>query len=408
MFPYRKTKFQLDVVFPNKMYGGVYSLGPLIIYNLVNQRKDWYCERVFLDHGKVKAPLVGFSLQYELDLEKAIAMKPKQGITFAGGPVAELHTKEVAKYFDFLILGDIEAVLPKILEEWEKGEKDFLKRISSLSGVYQAGQKDITKAQLQSLDDAPYPLVQPFPETINEDYVFGKCFILETERGCPFFCHFCAIPQFYEGKMKYHSLNYLKKVIDDGLVINKAKKIVIYSPSFVHPQRKELLKFLLEKKVRVSFPSIKAELMDLETLQLMKACGQESLTIAPECGERLRFAINKKVKDEEYFAFVERCNSIGIQKLKIYMMICLPGMNNEDIKEMAKFIKEMKRIFKGRLYLSINYLVPKPKTILSAHIFDKKIAKEQEKLFIQELKNIKIKMPKLSTSYKEWQILQES
>ena len=258
------------------------------------------------------------------------------------------------------------------------------------------------------MDDAPYPLVQPFPETINEDYVFGKCFILETERGCPFFCHFCAIPQFYEGKMKYHSLNYLKKVIDDGLVINKAKKIVIYSPSFVHPQRKELLKFLLEKKVRVSFPSIKAELMDLETLQLMKACGQESLTIAPECGERLRFAINKKVKDEEYFAFVERCNSIGIQKLKIYMMICLPGMNNEDIKEMAKFIKEMKRIFKGRLYLSINYLVPKPKTILSAHIFDKKIAKEQEKLFIQELKNIKIKMPKLSTSYKEWQILQES
>ncbi|MDP3728969.1 MAG: radical SAM protein [bacterium] len=407
MFPYRKTKYSLDIVFPNKMYGGVYSLGPLIIYNLVNQRKDWYCERVFLDHGKIQAALVGFSLQYELDLPKALAMKPKQGITFAGGPVAELHTKEIAKHFDFLILGDIEAVLPQVLEEWEKGEKDFLKRIYFLPGVYQAGKQSITKAKLQSLDDAAYPLVQPFPEIINENYVFGKCFILEIERGCPFSCHFCVIPQFYEGKMKYHSLNSLKKIIDEGLAINHVQRIIIYSPSFVHPQRKELLKYLLEKKIRVSFPSIKAEHMDLETLQLMKACGQKSFTIAPECGERLRFTINKKVKDEEYFSFVQRCNQAGIEKLKLYMMIGLPEMEKEDIEEAAYFIQEMKRRFKGRLYLSINYFVPKPKTIFSRQEFDKKKAKEQEKILLQKLQNIKIKMPKLSASYKEWLLLKD-
>jgi len=407
MFPYRKTKYTLDIAFPNKMYGGVYSLGPLIIYNITNQRKDWYCERIFLDYGKIKAPLVGFSLQYELDLEKAIAMKPKEGITFAGGPVAELHTKEVAKYFDFLILGDIEAILPQLLQAYETDTKNFLKNIASLPGVYQAGQKTITKAQLHSLDDAPYPLVQPFPENISEDYVFGKCFILETERGCPFSCHFCAIPQFYEGKMKYHSLEYLKKVIDQGLAINKVNKIIIYSPSFVHPQRKELLKYLLNKKVRVSFPSIKAEHMDLETIQLMKACGQKSLTIAPECGERLRFTINKKVKDEEYFSFIERCNQAGIEKLKLYMMIALPEMNKDDLQEMALFINEMKKRFKGKLYLSINYFVPKPKTLFAKEILDKKKAKEQEKILLQELKNIKIKIPKLSTSYKEWLVLKD-
>src|SRR3989338_8804171 len=377
MFPYRKTKYSLDIVFPNKMYGGVYSLGPLIIYNIVNQRKDWYCERIFLDYGKIHAALVGFSLQYELDLAKAIAMKPKQGITFAGGPVAELHTEEAAKHFDFLILGDIEAVLPQVLDAWEKGEKEFLSNIESITGVYKNGMKKVTRAVLQNIDDAPYPLVQPFPESISEDYVFGKCF----------------------------SLKYLKKVIDEGLALNHVQKIIIYSPSFVHPQRKELLQYLLEKKIRVSFPSIKAEHMDLETLERMKACGQKSLTIAPECGERLRFTLNKKVKDEQYFSFVERCNQAKIEKLKLYMMIGLPEMKKEDVLDMAVFILEMKKIFSGKLYLSINYFVPKPKTVFAKEVMDKKKIKKQEKILLQHLKNIKIKMPKLSTSHKEWMLL---
>lgn len=408
MFPYKRTKYTLDIVFPNKMYGGVYSLGPLIIYNLVNQRKEWYCERIFLDHGKITAPLVGFSLQYELDLPKALAMKPKHAITFAGGPVVELHTKEVAKHFDFLILGDIEAVLPQVLNIYEKDPSSFLESIQHLPGIYMKTMKDITKAQLKNLDDAPYPLVQPFPKDLTEKYVFGECFILETERGCPFSCHFCAIPQFYEQKMKFHSLEYLKECIDQGLRINKRKKIIIYSPSFMHPQRKLLLQYLLEKKVRVSFPSIKAEHMDQETLKLMRACGQKSLTIAPECGERLRFVINKKVKDEDYFTFVERCNNAHIEKLKLYLMIGLPHMQTEDLKEMAFFVKEMRSRFKGKLYLSINYFVPKPKTPFSEEKIDKKVLKQQEKTLLQELERIKRKIPKLSTSYKEWTLLKES
>ncbi len=407
MFPYRKTKYRLDIVFPNKMYGGVYSLGPLIIYNLVNQRKDWYCERIFLDYGKITAPLVGFSLQYELDFAKTVAMKPKQGFTFAGGPVVELHTEAVAKHFDFVILGDIEAVLPSVLDVYEKDQNNFLKNIQSIQGVYISGKNKITRASVRDLDSISYPLVQPFPEIIDKDYVFGKCFMLETARGCPFRCHFCAIPQFYEDKMKFHSLSYLKKTIDEGLQLNHVQKVVIYSPSFVHPQRKELLQYLLEKKIRVSFPSIKAEHMDFETLELMKACGQKSLTIAPECGERLRFTINKKVKDEQYFQFVELCNQAKIEKLKLYMMIGLPGMQERDITEIVTFIQEMKKRFKGKLYLSINYFVPKPGTVFAQEAFDKKTLKEQEKILCKALISFQVKVPTLATSYKEWVLLQD-
>jgi len=407
MFPYRKTTYSLDIVFPNKMYGGVYSLGPLIIYNMVNQRNDWRCERIFLDHGKITAPLVGFSLQYELDLAKAVRMKPRIGLTFAGGPVAELHTEIVSQHFDFLLLGDIEAVLPDVLSAYEQGEEGFLERISVLKGVYIRGINTVTRAALQTLDDAPYPLVQPFPD-ITEEYVFGKCFILETERGCPFTCHFCAIPQFYEKKMQFRSLESLKVIIDSGLKENNVQKVIIYSPSFVHPQRKELLQYLLDKKVRVGIPSIKAEHMDVETLRLMKACGQESLTIAPECGERLRFRINKKVRDEQYFDFVAACNDAGIAKLKLYLLIGLPGMENEDILEMVSFVNEMQRRFHGKLYLSVNYFVPKPGTVFATHPFDRKKLKEQAAVIEKELRGFRLKIPKLSTSHKEWILMQQA
>ncbi|HLC22563.1 MAG TPA: hypothetical protein VJJ79_02210, partial [Candidatus Nanoarchaeia archaeon] len=172
MFSYTKALYQLNIVFPNKQYGGVYALGPLIIYNMVNQRKNWYCERVFLDAGKITAPLVGFTLQYELDVPKALAMKPKNGITFAGGPLVQMYPDILAEHFDFLLLGDVEAVLDKVLDAYEEDKENFLARIRDIDGVFMTGR---TKKMFPTIpiDDAPYPIVQPFPHTLDDQYVFG-------------------------------------------------------------------------------------------------------------------------------------------------------------------------------------------------------------------------------------------
>ena len=57
----------LNIIYPNKYYGGVYNLAVLIVYNLVNSYKNWICNRVFLDRGKINTKLFGFTFQYELD-----------------------------------------------------------------------------------------------------------------------------------------------------------------------------------------------------------------------------------------------------------------------------------------------------------------------------------------------------
>ncbi len=405
MFSYKKSKFRMDIVYPNKMHGGVYSLGPLIVYNLVNNRKDWNCERIFLDQGKITSDLVGFSLQYELDLFNALKMKPK-GIVFAGGPVVELYPQKLIKYFDFLILGDVEAVLPKVLDEYEKGVGGFFERIKKIEGVFING-KGKSK-YVKSIDMFEYPIVQPFPLRIDKNFVFGKCFMLEIERGCPFKCHFCALPEFYGGKVRFRSLEKIKEIIDLGLKENKVDRVVIYSPSFVHPQRKEILKYLIAKNVRVSIPSLRAEKADKETLELIKKAGQESITIAPECNERVRNILGKHVNDEEYFKFAQRAREAGFKKLKMYLMIGIRGMNEKDIEEMIEFVKKFRERFCGKVKISLNYFVPKFGTHMYAEMEEKHKLKEELKLVQKGLIGFEMKMPSLSSSMKEWNFARKS
>ena len=92
---WKKGINQLDIVYPNKKFGGAYNLGVLIIYNLVNNIPNWMCNRVFLDEGKISSNLIGFTFQYEPDYFNIKGMLAKSGIAvekserkqilFAGG-----------------------------------------------------------------------------------------------------------------------------------------------------------------------------------------------------------------------------------------------------------------------------------------------------------------------------------
>lgn len=397
VFKYKNKKYSLDIVYPNKYYGGLYNLGILIVYNIVNKRDNWNCKRIFLDEGKISSELTGFSFQYELDLKNILEMKKNcKGFTFCGGPVVNMNPEKFRKYFDFLILGEVEEVLDLVLDEYEKGKENFLKRISGIKGVY------VDRISYNFVDELKdYPLIQPFPEKIDENFVFGKCFMLEIERGCPFSCKFCCMPGFYS-KVKYRK-NW-KEIIDEGLRINKRDRVVIYSASFTHPERKEILRYLLSKKVRVSVPSIKIENVDKEIIEMIKKLGQESITIAPECNEELRFKIGKLVSDKKYYEFTDICNDAGIKNLKLYLMIGIPDMTEMDILKMREFVDNLKERFKGKVYVSVNYFVPKSKSKFSEELFDKKRLKEQGKIAEKEFKHYRVKLKGLDSSFLEWKI----
>jgi len=417
---WKKGMHTFDIIFPNKKFGGSYNLGILIIYNLINNLPNWICNRIFLDEGKIKSKILGFTFQYELDYHNFFKIlennnipldkKEREQIILAGGPYVNANQKALENYIDLFVLGDSEEIIPKLLKAYEnrKNKQSFLKEVSKIEGVFIPEiSKEIKYACVESLDLLPYPLYQPLPENISKEYVFGKAFLLEVERGCPFKCKFCPMP--LRRRIKHRSLESIKKIVDEGIRINKRKKVILYTPSFAHPQRKEILKFLLSKNLEFSVPSIRMEIVDKELIELIKKGGQKTLTIAPECNEELRFKIGKSIRDKAYFNFVDIAKEVGFPKIKAYFMIGIPEQTDKDLEEMINFIKELKKRF-NNLYISINPFVPKPRTELEKHEFDIKTLKNQAKILKKEFSKDKItfKLSSIKSAYKEWELANKS
>ncbi len=405
-FPQINKKWQKGtkkavIVYPNAYYGGIYALGPLIIYNLINQQEGWICERRFIDNATDlhQFDLIGFTWQYELDIYKIkdiIKTNSIKAPIFAGGPCIATNSNQT--WADVCLLGDVEDILPQLLQNYNNKEQ-----LAKLQGIFLPGiSKEKTYAQANEYYKQ-YPLYQPLPQPLPKQAPFGQVFMLEIERSCPFTCNYCSIPTQYN-KIRYIPLEEIKKIIDKGLEINQRKKVAIYCPAFTHPKRKEILRYILDKGATFSIPSIRVEYADQELIDLIAQGKQKTITVAPECGQTLRPTVGKNIKDETFHNFAQMCNK-KVQTIKLYFMVGLPGQNEQDLKEIVQLVETMQNIFTGNIYVSINPYVPKPGTKFENHIFDKTKIKQQLKCLQKNLK-VRTKQANVNTSFKEWQIAQ--
>lgn len=150
-------------------------LGMKILYGLLNERADTWCERVFApwpdfeellrrEHIPLYAlesfsPLsafdfIGFTLQYELSFTNILNMLELGGIpvkasersetdpiVIAGGPCA-CNPEPIADFIDLFVLGEGEEVLGELMDLYlickENGHSktEFMKKASQIEGVY--------------------------------------------------------------------------------------------------------------------------------------------------------------------------------------------------------------------------------------------------------------------------------
>ena len=102
--------------------------------------------------------------------------------------------------------------------------------------------------------------------------------------------------------------------------------------------------------------------------EALAASGLRTMTVAPEAGsERMRAAINKGITEEHVKSAIALAAAKGMRHIKLYYMIGLPGVTDEDIKETIEMILRMRADMdavgsKGELVISVNGFVPKPFT----------------------------------------------
>ncbi|MCX5641697.1 MAG: radical SAM protein, partial [Candidatus Omnitrophica bacterium] len=189
---------------------------------------------------------------------------------------------------------------------------------------------------------------------------------IEIMRGCTNHCQFCQARVLY-GPCRTRSPRKVMEIAKNAVEQTGYDEISLLSLSTGDYPRLAELRNLLEplcheQKVKVSFPSLRADTLLLSTAQSEKGRKHSSLTFAPESSERLRQQLKKELTDADLISQASQAKKSGWQHLKLYFMLGLPEETESDLKEIIRLVTELSRIL--RLNLSFNTFIPKPHTPL--------------------------------------------
>ncbi|EPY2273837.1 TIGR03960 family B12-binding radical SAM protein [Clostridium sporogenes] len=398
---YNKDLKDIDIryafCFPDVYEVGMSHLGMKILYYILNERKDTFCERVFApwpDMEKImreeniplyglesKDPIkdfdfIGFTLQYEMSYTNILNMLDLAGVTIkasergeeepivmCGGPCA-YNPEPLYNIADMFVLGEGEELNTKILNLYKKykgkgKKKEFLREASKIRGVYIPSLYEVTYKEDNTIkefkpiyDDVPKKVKKVIVNNIN-DVVYPDKFVvpytdivhdrivLETFRGCTRGCRFCQAGMIYR-PVREKKTEALLELSDDLIKNTGYDEITLSSLSICDYSDIQNLVFSMverhkEGKVGVTLPSLRIDSFSVDLIKEIQKVRKTGLTFAPEAGsQRMRDVINKGVTEENLMTSVKSAFEAGWSTIKLYFMLGLPYETLEDVMGIAE------------------------------------------------------------------------
>ena len=402
-----KNKNEVDIrfamCFPDVYEIGMSHLGIQILYDMLNQRDDIWCERVYspwpdLDQimRQQQIPLfalesqepvknfdfLGITIQYEMCYTNILQILdlcgiPLKGelrteedpIVIGGGPCAS-NPEPLADFFDLFYMGEGETVYFQLMDLYKENQaaggtrKEFLRKASQIPGIYVPSLYQVTYKEDGTIDSFE-PIEKEVPSVVQKQVVmditntyypkapvvpFIKAtqdrVVLEIQRGCIRGCRFCQAGMLYR-PTRERDVEFLKKKAVEMLEATGHEEISLSSlSSSDYSQLPELINFLMEecgeRGVNISLPSLRIDAFSLDVMKKVQDIKKSSLTFAPEAGsQRLRDVINKGLTEEVILEGAGKAFEGGWSKVKLYFMLGLPTETEEDIKGIAHLCEKI-------------------------------------------------------------------
>ena len=182
-------------------------------------------------------------------------------------------------------------------------------------------------------DDAPPPW-----GPIRTPDELASMFLIETERGCSRGCTYCVMRRSTNGGMRI-----VPKARVLELVPEDAKRVGLVGAAVSdHPHITQIVQELADSGREVGLSSLRPDRLKDEFVEVLKLAGYKTLTTALDgTSERLRDLIERRGREPHYQQAAERARKYGMDCLKLYLMVGLPGETDADIDECVKFVTEL-------------------------------------------------------------------
>ena len=417
----RHGPLRVTLVYPNRYHVGMSNLGFQTAYKILNRIDAVSCERGFLEQRPGSVPprtiesnrpigdadILAFSVSFENDYENILQLleqaglpplakdrNPNHPLVLAGGVACLLNPEPLAAFIDCILIGEAEILLEPFTDcLLQTGFFSTMDRAACLQhcarnvpgtyvpAFYQTTYlPDGTLAGTQPICDVPAKIKRAYLPDIDSaptcstiltpDTTFADTFLIEVGRGCAHGCRFCSAGYIYR-PARFRSPNLLNKCISEAAGYTDKIGLVGAAVSDL-PGLTELCRHGLQKKVQISFSSLRADNLNDDLLQTLRNSGVKTATIAPDAGsQRMRQVIKKGLNEDQVLDAAEYLVASGIPNLKLYFMIGLPTETMADVEAVVTLCKRIKHVFLkssrtrkriGEITVSLSCFVPKPFT----------------------------------------------
>jgi radical SAM superfamily enzyme YgiQ (UPF0313 family) len=344
-------------------------------------------------------PVIAFSVAFEMDYLHLLDMLLRAGVSpwaarrrddepliVIGGSAVTMNRLPIYDFADVIVHGDGEEAMDALAEALlarGRGRGALRDALSTVRGFEVTAPRDPDEPLSELQDRLPVSVQRAslasrlgeFTTTtriLTPHTEFSNRGLIEISRGCPYKCTFCIM-----GYQPYKYERRTPEAIEQaalGFLPHSRRVGLVASAVGIHKEIEEVCERLARHDFDVSFSSLRVEDVKPAMVDALLRSGQRTLTIAPEAGnDALRIRMRKRLSDDRIDAFLGESVARGMQNVKLYYMIGLPGESDDDVASIARLTARLHQTQVnaarahgrlGHLALNVGVFVPKPGTPL--------------------------------------------